>query len=94
MCGIAGFSSFHTNYKEESARWFSILQTMNTCQHHRGPDENGLYLSRNCGLSHTRLSILDLACGKQPMARQLGNHRAVISNNGERYPIKSHPREL
>ena len=85
MCGIAGFSSFHVNYKEESARWFSILQKMNTCQNHRGPDENGVYLSRNCGLSHTRLSILDLACGQQPMTRQLDNHRAVIVYNGEIY---------
>ena len=94
MCGIAGFSSFHFNYKEESARWFSTLQTMNTCQHHRGPDENGLYLSRNCGLSHTRLSILDLACGKQPMARQLGNQRAVIAYNGEIYNMPALRREL
>ncbi len=94
MCGIAGFSSFHVNYKEESARWFSILQKMNTRQHHRGPDENGVYLSRNCGLSHTRLSILDLEYGKQPMARQHGNHRAVICYNGEIYNMPGLRRKL
>ncbi len=94
MCGIAGFTSFHVNYREESARWFFVLQKMNTRQHHRGPDENGVYLSRNCGLSHTRLSILDLECGKQPMTRQLGNHRAVICYNGEIYNMPALRHEL
>lgn len=94
MCGIAGFSSFYVNYNEEAARWYAVLQKMNVCQHHRGPDENGVFLSRNCGLSHTRLSILDLECGKQPMTRQIGNHRATIAYNGEIYNTPALRREL
>lgn len=94
MCGIAGFSSFHVNFREESSRWFSVLQKMNQCQHHRGPDENGVFLSRSCGLAHTRLSILDLKCGKQPMTRQIGNHRATIAYNGEIYNMPALRQEL
>ncbi len=61
----------------------------------RVPDENGLYLSRNCRLSHTRLSILNCSrAGKQPMARQLGNQRAVITYNGEIYNMPALRREL
>ncbi len=43
MCGIAGFSSFHVNYKEESARWFSILQKMNTRHFRLGHGDFGRY---------------------------------------------------
>ena len=34
---------------------------------HRGPDECGLHVDGNVGLAHARLSIIDLACGQQPM---------------------------
>ena len=85
MCGIAGFSNFTINYKEDAGRWHTILQQMNQLQRHRGPDEENIYLSRHCGLSHVRLSILDLSCGKQPMTRQINGHCATIVYNGEIY---------
>lgn len=85
MCGIAGFSNFTMNYKEDAGKWYDILQNMNQLQKHRGPDEEGVCLTRHCGLAHVRLSILDLSCGQQPMSRQLGDHRASIVFNGEIY---------
>jgi len=85
MCGIAGFSNFSINYKEDAGKWYGVLQGMNGCQRHRGPDEEDVHLTGHCGLAHVRLSILDLACGQQPMKRQLGNHRASIVFNGEIY---------
>ena len=85
MCGIAGFSNFSINYKEDAGKWYGVLQGMNGCQRHRGPDEEDVHLTGHCGLAHVRLSILDLACGQQPMRRQLGNHRASIVFNGEIY---------
>ncbi len=48
---------------------------------HRGPDGRGVYLDRNCGLAHARLSILDLAGGAQPMELEGGG--LVITFNGE-----------
>jgi asparagine synthase (glutamine-hydrolysing) len=48
---------------------------------HRGPDGAGLYRDRACGLAHTRLAIIDLAGGAQPM-RDVDDD-AVISFNGE-----------
>ncbi len=85
MCGIAGFSTFSMNYKENTHKWYPILQKMNQEQKHRGPDDENIYLSKHCGLAHVRLSILDPAMGQQPMTRQIGNHRATIVFNGEIY---------
>lgn len=94
MCGIAGFSNFHFNYKEDAGKWYSILQQMNRLQKHRGPDEENIFLTRHCGLAHVRLSILDLSCGQQPMTAQIGNHCATIVFNGEIYNMPSLRRSL
>lgn len=94
MCGIAGFSNFSINYRENAAKWYAVLQKMNRLQKHRGPDEEDVYLSRHCGLAHVRLSILDLSCGQQPMTRQLGDHRAAIVFNGEIYNMPKLRRAL
>jgi asparagine synthase (glutamine-hydrolysing) len=48
---------------------------------HRGPDELGLYRDAAAGLAHTRLSIIDLATGQQPMADAL--RTTWICFNGE-----------
>lgn len=94
MCGIAGFSTFHQNYKEDAGKWYFYLQQMNRLQKHRGPDEDNLFLSRHCGLAHVRLSILDLSCGQQPMTAQRDNHCATIVFNGEIYNMPSLRRTL
>ncbi|MCD8038473.1 MAG: asparagine synthase (glutamine-hydrolyzing) [Lachnospiraceae bacterium] len=94
MCGIAGFCSFNVNFREEPARWYGVLQKMNRCQKHRGPDGDGLFLERSCGLAHTRLSVLDIGLGAQPMTRQLGSRKAAIVYNGEIYNMPALRREL
>ncbi len=94
MCGIAGFSTFSMNYREDAGTWYGLLQKMNQQQKHRGPDEENVYLDRHCGLAHVRLSILDLALGKQPMTRQLENHRASIVFNGEIYNMPALRKDL
>jgi asparagine synthase (glutamine-hydrolysing) len=48
---------------------------------HRGPDEDGIHVDGDIGLAHTRLSIVGLADGQQPMATADG--AVVISYNGE-----------
>ncbi|MBQ2804162.1 MAG: asparagine synthase (glutamine-hydrolyzing) [Lachnospiraceae bacterium] len=85
MCGIAGFSNFTIDYKDCSAKWYAVLQNMNQLQKHRGPDDEGVHLTKHCGMSHVRLSILDLSLGQQPMTIQHQNHQATIVFNGEIY---------
>ena len=48
---------------------------------HRGPDAAEVYVDRRLGFAHARLSIIDLANGRQPM--QSSDGRLVITFNGE-----------
>lgn len=54
---------------------------------HRGPDADGLYCGRHTALGHTRLSIIDLESGQQPMTSASGNTTIVF--NGEIYNYES-----
>ncbi|MCX4320590.1 MAG: asparagine synthase (glutamine-hydrolyzing) [Lachnospiraceae bacterium] len=94
MCGIAGFCAPGRDLTAEEGRYKKILDTINQVQKHRGPDEEGTYLSKHCGLAHVRLSILDLAHGQQPMARKKGGEDAVIVYNGEIYNMRELREEL
>jgi asparagine synthase (glutamine-hydrolysing) len=85
LCGIAGFCNFNENYTWESPKWIDILNKMKDKIKHRGPDDNGLHLTEHAGLAHARLSIIDLANGKQPMSRKIGNKMFTIIYNGELY---------
>jgi len=74
MCGIVGY----TGLKDRG-----YLSLMNARQSHRGPDESGEYwdLELSVGLAMSRLSILDISGGHQPMVTEDGNF--VIVFNGE-----------
>lgn len=50
---------------------------------HRGPDNQGVVLENNVGLVHTRLSIIDLAGGDQPLHMPEQNVSLIV--NGEIY---------
>ena len=56
---------------------------MNEAIRHRGPDDDGFYFSDGVGLAMRRLSIIDLAHGKQPIHNQ--DRTAWIVFNGEIY---------
>jgi asparagine synthase (glutamine-hydrolysing) len=78
MCGICGIF----NYSEHVKR--SILQKITNKLIHRGPDFQDVYIHKNLGLGHTRLSVIDLSsCGNQPMTDDEG--RFYIVFNGEIY---------
>jgi asparagine synthase (glutamine-hydrolysing) len=74
MCGIVGIVG-----RQQDA-W---LRAMNRLQRHRGPDDEGEYrdVEARVALAMTRLSILDLAHGHQPMTSASGE--SVIVFNGE-----------
>lgn len=94
MCGIAGFFSTQKDYCKEFPRYDHILNQMKVRLYSRGPDENGTFLAKECGLAHTRLSIRDLKAGSQPMIRQRNGYRYVIIYNGELYNTKELRNEL
>ncbi|MBN2038781.1 MAG: asparagine synthase (glutamine-hydrolyzing) [Spirochaetes bacterium] len=77
MCGIAGI--YHTNSKRPVEK--SVLDKMASTLTHRGPDENGCYVNNNTGIAHTRLSIIDLSGGSQPIFNEDKNLCVVF--NGE-----------
>lgn len=79
MCGIAGIY----NYQNEQQVNESVLRRMTDVIKHRGPDDEGFYLSGRIGLGHRRLSIIDVAGGRQPIFNEDGS--VVIVFNGEIY---------
>ncbi|ELR71261.1 Asparagine synthetase [Fulvivirga imtechensis AK7] len=79
MCGIAGF------FAEELGKGELIY--FNESQRHRGPDASGTFCEGKVGLSHTRLSIIDLSdSANQPMTSAC--QRYVIVYNGEIYNFR------
>ena len=48
---------------------------------HRGPDDKGVYVHGPVGLGHTRLSIIDLSTGQQPITNE--DQTLWIVFNGE-----------
>ncbi|MGB0152160.1 MAG: asparagine synthase (glutamine-hydrolyzing) [Candidatus Poseidoniaceae archaeon] len=73
MCGIGGMLG-----RPDEA----VLHRINRLQRHRGPDGDGVWADERVGLAHTRLAILDLDGGQQPI---VGQHGAVAVVNGEIY---------
>ncbi len=94
MCGIAGFFDAKADYGVAKEKWEGVLRGMNRSQKHRGPDEDGIFLRRNVGLAHVRLSIIDLAGGQQPMVKEAGGYEWAIVYNGEIYNMKQLRKEL
>ncbi|MCW5959747.1 MAG: asparagine synthase (glutamine-hydrolyzing) [Pyrinomonadaceae bacterium] len=78
MCGITGFVQNNNRSAD-----LEILERMNRCIVHRGPDDDGFYLKGNAALAMRRLSIIDVAHGKQPMFSEDGSKAIVY--NGEIY---------
>lgn len=79
MCGIAGLVRFAGLRPHET----SVGRDMAALLRHRGPDEMGAYADSHASLGHARLSIIDLADGRQPMSNEDGTIQVVF--NGEIY---------
>jgi asparagine synthase (glutamine-hydrolysing) len=88
MCGICGQFNFARNESVESETICRMTQTMV----HRGPDDEGYFLSGSLGLGFRRLSIIDLAGGHQPMSD--AEETVWVILNGEIYNFKELRAEL
>src|SRR6266446_2189026 len=83
MCGIAG-------HVGPTAR--ELLPAMLGLLKHRGPDDSGIHAAGDVGLGMTRLAIIDLVTGRQPMSDATGRYWIVF--NGEIYNFRQLRAEL
>jgi asparagine synthase (glutamine-hydrolysing) len=88
MCGICGQFNFATNQPVDQAM---IIHMANSIAH-RGPDDEGYFVSGPVGLGFRRLSIIDLAGGHQPMSD--ADETVWVVFNGEIYNFKEVRLEL
>ena len=88
MCGIVGI--FDLNGQRDIDR--GLLERMNQTQVHRGPDGGGYHVEAGVGFGHRRLSIIDLAGGKQPLYNE--DQSVVVTYNGEIYNFPALTEEL
>src|SRR5438874_5880841 len=88
MCGIVALFSRRNPISA------AVMQRATQTLYHRGPDGQRQWISpdRRVGLGHTRLSIIDLTTGDQPIASEDGRTRIIV--NGEFYGFEAIQREL
>jgi asparagine synthase (glutamine-hydrolysing) len=78
MCGISGIYGRRGRTADRA-----LLLEMAGELWHRGPDGVGLYLDGRFGMTNTRLAIVDLEGGDQPLSDERG--RYWVMQNGEIY---------
>ena len=81
MCGIAGIYT-KMGSQSASSNKKSLLKAASALNH-RGPDGHGLFMRNAIGLAHTRLSIVDLEGGTQPLHSP--DDKLHVVANGEIY---------
>lgn len=96
MCGLAGILHFDRPGLEAASldRLPGDLEAMQRHLRCRGPDGEGTHIDGPCGLTHTRLAILDPAHGRQPMALNEPGDRTTVVFNGEIYNHRELRRQL
>ena len=96
MCGIAGFvDSAGARNGQTPPRLeaeFTLVHRMCEVIRHRGPDDEGIHVEPGVGLGMRRLSIIDLAGGRQPIHNESSTIWVVF--NGEIYNYRELRAEL
>jgi len=87
MCGICGVYHFDQHPVDEN-----ILRRMTDKMLHRGPDDEGMYLSGSVGLAMRRLAIIDTHSGHQPITNEDQSIWVVL--NGEIYNYRELKQDL
>jgi len=88
MCGICG----QLNFAKDEPVNPETIHRMSRSMFHRGPDDEGAFISGPVGLGFRRLSIIDLTGGRQPMSDAEGTVQVVF--NGEIYNFRELRRDL
>jgi asparagine synthase (glutamine-hydrolysing) len=89
MCGIAGIFEFSEN-SESNSKSTEINSKIMESLKRRGPDQDGIFMEKNVTLIHTRLAVIDLEHGLQPMEK----NNCVLVYNGEIYNTEEIRQEL
>ncbi len=90
MCGIAGEISFTRSVIDNKDSFLKMQKVLEP----RGPDQNGMYIRDNVALIHSRLAIIDIENGIQPMTCKYRNKEYTIIYNGELYNTEEIRNEL
>jgi asparagine synthase (glutamine-hydrolysing) len=88
MCGIAGFVDSDRSARPD----LNLVHRMCEVIRHRGPDDEGIHVEPGVGLGMRRLSIIDLAGGRQPIHNERESVWVVF--NGEIYNYQELRQEL
>src|SRR5262245_7911442 len=83
MCGICGYFGAVED---------GLLESMTASLSHRGPDSAGYFRADEAGLGHRRLSVIDVAGGRQPIENEDGSLALIC--NGEIYNYQALREEL
>ena len=81
MCGIAGAIGFDGDMRGD----MRIYEQMQRALLRRGPDQRGIVMTREAALIHTRLAVIDIEGGRQPMTYAGAEGTFIIVYNGELY---------
>ncbi len=88
MCGITGIAAVNGS----PSPTLEQLKTMCDTLYHRGPDQDGMDVTRGVALGMRRLSIIDLGGGRQPIYNK--DHTVLTVFNGEIYNFRELRQEL
>jgi len=88
MCGIAGVVALDPESRPDSA----LLDRMVEKLHHRGPDDTGVITLKGVALGLKRLSIIDVAGGRQPIQNE--DETITFVGNGEIFNFRDLREEL
>lgn len=92
MCGICGFTDFRPDFRSGDGNsgedaCLQVLARMNGTLAHRGPDEAGAVVFQSGGIAMSRLQVIDLETGTQPIGNE--ERSCFIVYNGEVYNYRS-----
>lgn len=88
MCGICGQLVSNPAQAADG----ELLQRLNATIRHRGPDSEGYYVNESVGLAISRLAVIDVTGGQQPIYNEDG--AIVVVFNGEIYNFRELRAEL
>ncbi|MFI3253374.1 MAG: asparagine synthase (glutamine-hydrolyzing) [Eubacteriales bacterium] len=81
MCGIAGEIDFSGKERTKDEVFLAMKNSLRP----RGPDQEGLYEKGKATLIHSRLAVVDLEGGMQPLTKHYQGEEYTLVYNGELY---------